>query len=120
LLSPELPLPWGVGGAVAANLGVGVRRRSSAKDQFEVSGVAERLSAYDIAVPDVEASGSEDSQLVDRAATLLAVMPCNQHRHTIEELVSPHDPERGRRAVDALIAAAVATEDDAGHLRRLG
>jgi hypothetical protein len=46
-------------------------------------------------------------------------MPRNQHRHTIEELLSPNDPEKGRRAVDALIEAAFAAEDDAGHLHRI-
>jgi hypothetical protein len=46
------------------------------------------------------------------------VMPCNQHRETIEGLLSPNDPERGRRAVDALIDASLAAEDDTGHLRR--
>lgn len=94
-------------------------KRSTGNDQFEVSGVAERLAAYDISSPDVHLPESDDMQLVDRAVTLLAVMPRNQHRETIEGLLSPNDPERGRRAVDALIAASLATEDDAGHLRRL-
>ena len=95
-----------------------LRRGSREADQFEVSGVAERLAAYDISVSDVGLPESDDGQLVERAATLLAVMPCNQHRETIEGLLSPNDPERGRRAVDALIDASLAAEDDTGHLRR--
>ena len=55
-----------------------------------------------------------------QAATLLLVMPPNQSRETIEELLSPNDRERGRQAVDALIDAALAAEDGAGHLRSLG
>ncbi|HET8969095.1 MAG TPA: hypothetical protein VFN06_06680 [Gaiellaceae bacterium] len=60
-----------------------------------------------------------DPELVERAATLLSVMPRNQLRKTIESLLSPHDLERGRQAVDALIDAAFAVEDETGHLRRL-
>ena len=56
-------------------------------------------------------------ELMERAATLLAVMPPNQRRVTIEQLVCPHDPERGRRAVNAIIDAGLATEDYAGCLR---
>jgi hypothetical protein len=47
-------------------------------------------------------------------------MPRNQLRETIEDLLSPNDRERGRRAVDALIEKAFAIEDETGHLRRLG
>jgi hypothetical protein len=46
-------------------------------------------------------------------------MPSNQRRETIQELLSPNDPDRGRRAVDALIDAAFAAEDQAGRLRRI-
>ena len=42
-----------------------------------------------------------------------------QFEETIEDLLSPHDRERGRRAVDALIDAAFAIEDETGHLRRI-
>jgi hypothetical protein len=47
-------------------------------------------------------------------------MPRNQLRATIEQLLAPDDVERGRRAVDALIDAAFAIEDETGHLRRAG
>ncbi len=46
-------------------------------------------------------------------------MPRNQLRETIEHLLSPHDRDRGRRAVDALIDAAFAIEDETGHLRKI-
>ena len=45
-------------------------------------------------------------------------MPRNQLRATIEGLLSPNDHERGRRAVDALIDAAFAIEDETGHIRK--
>jgi hypothetical protein len=44
-------------------------------------------------------------------------MPRNQLRKTIEELLSPNDLERGRKAIDALIEAAFAIEDETGHVR---
>jgi hypothetical protein len=98
-----------------------VRRRSSKADTFAVRDVAERLAWYDIArAPAPTEEQIADDDLVDRAATLLVVMPPNQSRKTIEELLAPHDPDRGRRAVDALIDSALAVEDHAGHLRRLG
>jgi hypothetical protein len=59
-----------------------------------------------------------DDELVERAATLLSVMPRNQLRATIEHLLAPDDLERGRRAVDVLIDTAFAIEDETGHLRR--
>ena len=68
-------------------------------------------------VPDVSENEEVDSELVERAATLLAVMPRNQLRKTIEDLLSPNDLERGRKAVDALIDAAFAVEDETGHVR---
>ncbi len=89
-------------------------------DRFEVHGVAERLASYAFSPPR-GTSNTElgDPELVERAATLLLVMPPNQSRETIEELLSPNDRERGRQAVDALIDAALAAEDEAGHLRGL-
>jgi hypothetical protein len=83
-----------------------------------VSGVAERLAPYEASnVPDVSEQAEVDGELVERAATLLAVMPRNQLRKTIEELLSPNDLERGRKAIDALIDAAFAVEDETGHVR---
>jgi hypothetical protein len=83
-----------------------------------VSDVAERLAGYEASkVPDVSDNEEVDSELVERAATLLAVMPRNQLRKTIEDLLSPNDLERGRKAVDALIDAAFAVEDETGHVR---
>jgi len=89
--------------------------------EFRATGVAERLDAYETShVPSVDHDDSADDELVERAATLLSVMPRNQLRGTIEQLLSPDDLERGRRAVDALIDAAFAIEDETGHLRRAG
>ncbi|HUG64632.1 MAG TPA: hypothetical protein VMK83_05380 [Gaiellaceae bacterium] len=89
-------------------------------DQFSVGGVAERLAPYETSeLADVREEEADEPELVERAATLLAIMPRNQLRATIESLLSPHDLERGRRAVDALIAAAFAAEDESGHLRRI-
>ena len=83
-----------------------------------MSGVAERLAQYEASnVPDVSENAEVDGELVERAATLLAVMPRNQLRKTIEELLSPNDLERGRKAIDALIDAAFAIEDETGHVR---
>jgi hypothetical protein len=95
-----------------------VRGRAQQVDQFHVNGVAERLARYEASkVPDVSENEEVDSELVERAATLLAVMPRNQLRKTIEDLLSPNDLERGRKAVDALIDAAFAVEDETGHVR---
>lgn len=95
-----------------------MRGRAQQVDQFRVNGVAERLARYEASkVPDVSESEEADSELVERAATLLAVMPRNQLRKTIEDLLSPNDLERGRKAVDALIDAAFAVEDETGHVR---
>jgi hypothetical protein len=96
-----------------------VRSRQEA-EQFHISGVAERLTPYRTStLPDIREEASVDTELVERAATLLTVMPRNQLRKTIESLLSPHDLEKGRQAVDALIDAAFAAEDDTGHLRRI-
>jgi len=96
-----------------------VRSRQDA-EQFQLSGVVERLTLYETStLPDVTDEEAVDAELVERAATLLSVMPRNQLRRTIEGLLAPHDLERGRRAVDALIDAAFAVEDETGHLRRI-
>ena len=94
-------------------------RRADA-ERYEVAGVSERLAPYDIAGAHevVGLASHDDDDLVERAATLLLVMPRNQRRETIEKLLSPNDRERGRRAVDALIESAFAVEDEAGFLRR--
>lgn len=95
-----------------------MRGRAQHVDQFRVSGVAARLAGYEASkLPDVSENGEVDSELVERAATLLAVMPRNQLRKTIEDLLSPNDLERGRKAIDALIDAAFAVEDETGHVR---
>ncbi len=83
-----------------------------------MGGVAERLASYETSKPKVFTHhGSADAELVERAATLLAVMPRNQLRATIEGLLSPHDLDKGREAIDALIDAAFAAEDETGHVR---
>ncbi len=84
-----------------------------------MTGVASRLEAYGTSDVSVPGDDEAEPELVERAATLLTVMPRNQLRRTIEDLLSPHDLERGRRAVDALIDAAFAIEDETGHLRRI-
>lgn len=92
------------------------RERDS--DTFQVTGVADRLDVYRTAEVSIEPEDEAEAELVERAATLLSVMPRNQLRETIEDLLSPNDRERGRRAVDALIESAFAIEDETGHLRR--
>lgn len=96
-----------------------MRLRTKEADRFEVSGLAERLAPYELSrfKPPSDAEGV-DSDLVEKAVTFLKVMPLNQHRETIENLVSPNDPQPGRRAVDALIEAAIVTEDEQGHLHQ--
>jgi len=95
-----------------------LRRRAQEAEEFQVSEVASRLDVYGTSDVSVADQSGAEPELVERAATLLAVMPRNQLRETIEDLLSPHDRERGRRAVDALIDAAFAIEDETGHLRR--
>jgi hypothetical protein len=96
-----------------------MRGRKKGED-YHVADVAARLAAYATSGPRVLTADTEvEPELVERATTLLAVMPGNQRRETIEELISPHDLERGRRAVDALIEVAYATVDDKGRLRRV-
>ena len=96
-------------------------RRSHATDVFEVTGVAQRLAPYGAgAQPDSgEQLDSEVLELVERALTLLRVMPAHQKRETVEDLLSPNDHDKGRRAVDALIESAFAAEDESGRLRPL-
>jgi hypothetical protein len=88
-------------------------------EEFHVADVAARLAAYETSEPHVSTVDAQvEPELVERAATLLAVLPA-QRRETIERLLSPHDPERARRAVDALIEAAYAAEDATGRLRKV-
>ena len=96
-------------------------RRARVTDTFEVAGVAGRLAPYETlgSVDGVEHLDADVVELVERAATLLLVMPANQKRKTVEDLLAPNDPEKGRRAVDALIESAFAAEDESGRLRRL-
>ena len=96
-----------------------MRGRAHSTDDFRVTGVADRLGAYEAAEVPSPDDDTPDPELVERAATLLSVMPRNQLRATIEGLVSPDDLERGRRAIDALIDSAFAIEDETGHLRRI-
>ena len=97
-----------------------MRSRAGKGDHFVVQSVAERVASYEYAHVEAANTAVVDEELVEKAATLLLVMPPNQPRATIEELVAPHDPERGRRAVSALIDSAFAAEDADGRLRRLG
>jgi hypothetical protein len=97
-----------------------VRRRAGDSDRFAVQSVAERVASYSTThAADVGEAPAAEEELVEKAATLLLVMPPNQPRKTIEALVSPHDPQRGERAVAALIESAFAVEDLDGRLRRL-
>ena len=100
-------------------------RRAPVQDAFEVADVAKRLAPYETVheVDRVEPAATPDADVVDlveRAATLLLVMPANQRRETVEDLLSPNDRDKGRRAVDALIESAFAAEDESGRLHRLG
>ena len=83
-----------------------------------MSGVAERLAPYKCSTRTVVTDDAVvDGELVKRAAALLAVMPRNQLRTTIEGLLSPDDLNKGSQAIDALIEAAFAAEDETGHVR---
>ena len=101
-----------------------MRLRAQEADHFEVNGLAERLAPYEISISRFQkppsAAGKVDSHLLDTAVMLLRIMPPNQHRKTFANLLSPDDPEQGRRAVDALIEAALVTEDEQGHLHQTG
>jgi hypothetical protein len=95
-------------------------RRSRKTDEFEVQGVADRLSAYELSRPEPVGHDEEtDDELVEKAVTLLRLMPRNQPREKVEDLLSPNDPAKGRRAVDAVIEAALATVDARGRLQRI-
>jgi hypothetical protein len=95
-----------------------VKSRTEQADAFHVSGVAERLAHYETTKPSVVVDEpAVNPELVERAAMLLAVMPRNQLRTTIEGLLSPGDREKSRMAIDALIDAAFATEDETGHMQ---
>ena len=95
-------------------------RRSRKVDEFEVRDVADRLLPYELSQPEPVGHDEEtDDDLVEKAATLLRFMPRNQPREKVENLLSPHDPIKGRRAVDALIDAALATVDARGRLQRI-
>jgi hypothetical protein len=97
-----------------------VRYRRKKADPFRVEDVAARVASYDVSrIESIETPDAVADEDVERAATLLLVMPGEQRRETIENLVSPNDAERGRAAVDALIEAAFAAEDTTGHLRRV-
>jgi len=105
-----------------------VRRNRGSANVEESVYVAERLRPYvtppeegaEDAPPTVPTSDSEAlDELMRRAAMLLSVMPRNQHRETIEDIVSPYDPELGRRAIDALIDSEFVSVDEQGRLRRL-
>lgn len=93
----------------------------------EMADVAKRLQPYlDTPGPphdDPGSNGHPASPMLDdlgeRVVTFLAVMPPHQRRATIEGLVSPHDPELGRRTVDLLIEGALVAEDERGRLRLL-
>ncbi|HEX2428915.1 MAG TPA: hypothetical protein VHI53_13365, partial [Gaiellaceae bacterium] len=71
------------------------------------------------AAPDAAPDAELLNELMERAVTLLARMPRNQRRETIEDLLSPYDLAQGRSVVDALIEAAFVAEDDAGRLHLL-
>ena len=92
-----------------------------------MKGVAERLRPYTDSSFD-DAGGRETREpvvasplddLTERVLTLVAVMPPGQRRGTIAELVSPHDIERGRLAVEKLIGDERLAEDNLGFLRLL-
>lgn len=95
-------------------------RGRKSTEEFRVSGVVERLTPYEaVAHVDVPEDDVADPELVERAATYLTVMPRKQLRSTVERLLSPNDLEKGRQAIDALIDAAFAIEDETGHIRRV-
>ena len=82
--------------------------------------MADRLLPYELSPPERIGNDAEaDGELMEKAVTLLRFMPRNQPREKVENLLSPNDPLKGRRAVDALIAAALATVDGQGRLRRI-
>ena len=95
-------------------------RRSQRVDEFEVRGVADKLLPYGVSEQEpVDHDEETEHELVEKAVTLLRFMPRNQPREKVESMLSPNDPVRGRRAVDALIESAVATVDARGRLQRI-
>lgn len=95
-------------------------RRSRKIDEFEVQGVADRLLPYELSHPEpVGHDEGTDDEMMEKAVTPLRFMPRNQPRERVEDLLSPNDPIKGRRAVDALIEAALATVDARGRLQRI-
>jgi hypothetical protein len=98
-----------------------MRRSRKKLDEFEVRGVADRLLAYEIAAsPPLEHIDGVDEELLEGALTLVRFSPRKQPRESVEKILAPTDPERGRRAVDALIDAALVTQDERGRLCRVG
>jgi hypothetical protein len=93
--------------------------RKPARSDEDV-GVASRLEAYlgglSSTLPE---SPPVLDEVMERAVTFVAAMPPFQRRATIERLAAPHDPDRGRQALDALIERAFVAEDDRGCLRLL-
>ena len=97
-----------------------MRWRAEKGDEFEVGGLAARVAQYGATRPaPMQLREPADDDLTEKAATLLKLMPRNQQRETLEQLLSPNDPHRGQQAVDALIDAALAAEDERGRLRRI-
>ena len=95
-------------------------RRSRRVDAFEVRGVADRLLPYGLSPPpSVEHDGTVEDELLEKAVALSRSCHATSLVRVVEKLLSPNDPQRGRRAVDALIDAALATEDERGRLRRI-
>jgi hypothetical protein len=97
-------------------------RRSRKVDEFEVTGVAHRLTPYSVTRHDPMETCDEvgiDDELLDKAVTLLNFGPRNIRRETVEKILAPNDAQRGRRVVDALIRAELVTEDPYGRLCRV-
>ena len=81
--------------------------------------MADRLLPYELSQQEpIGHDKDADTALVEKAVTLLRFTPRNQPRERVEKLLSP-DPEKGRRAVDALVEAALATVDAQGRLQRI-
>ena len=105
---------------------LGKRKEARTEEYVQVT---ERLRPYVEAAPhngstpasDIGDDSGQDglAGLVERAETLLAVMPRNPQRDTLEALSAPYDPEQARRAVDVLIEADVVVEESGGRLRRV-
>jgi hypothetical protein len=105
---------------------LGKRKEARTEEYVQVT---ERLRPYVEAAPhngakpasDIEGDSGQDglAGLVERAETLLAVMPRNQQRDTLEALIAPSDPDRARRAIDVLIESDVVVEESGGRLRLL-